>query len=247
MISTLGNAVKSLPRNKAVLFARVLTVGLLGCTTSYGATLFTLPTGLAPGTQYQLAFVTDDGFDATSATISDYNTDVTNEAALNATLAAFDSANGVTWTVIGSTDTVNAAVNAPSTGLVYTLNNVEVASSGLYGGTLLSPIDVDQNGNILSDVVWTGSNTAGTAAGGINDLGQDFTEIGESGLSTGSWIADHNGTESDNALSLYALSSVLTVPSSTSTPEPATAALTGGAALFLFGVSRLRRRSARFP
>jgi hypothetical protein len=248
MISLLGNARKSLPRAKAVPFARMLMVGLLGCTTGYGAAIFTTPTGLTPGTQYQLAFVTDDGFDATSSTISDYNTDVTSEAALNSTLAAFDTANGVTWKVIGSTTSVDADVNAPSTGLVYTLNDVEVAGSGLYGGSLLSPIDIDQNGNVLSDDVWTGSNTAGTAAGGINDLGQTFTEVGESGLATGGWIAAFNGTESDNGLSLYALSSVITVPSSSSSvPEPGTAALTAGAAFFLFGFSRLRRRSARIP
>jgi hypothetical protein len=222
--------------------ARIVTAVVLVCTASYAATIFTTPPSLAPGTQYQLAFVTDDGFLANSTSISDYNTDVTNEVALNATLAAFSLANSVTWTVIGSTPSVDANVNAPSTGLVYTLDGTEVASGGLYGGSLLAPIDIDQNGNTLSGIVWTGSNTSGTAANGINDLGQDFPEIGASGLATGSWIASENGIVSNNTLSLYALSSVITVPEASGVPEPATIALVPVALLVLFGIDRRRRK-----
>jgi hypothetical protein len=224
---------------------RILTTALLACAVSQATTIVTTPTGLAPGTQYQLAFVTADQFFATSSTIADYNTDVSNEAALDSVLAAFDSAHGVTWTVIGSTTSVNATANSPSAGLVYTLDGVEVASSAnaLYSGSLLSPIDIDQNGNTLSLDVWTGSNTAGTAAGGINDLGQTFTEFGGSSLATASWIAAGNGIESDNNLSLYAISSVITVASPTGTPEPATIALIPGALLILLGMGRKFRRS----
>src|SRR5580658_1898252 len=109
---------------------RCLAVVLFGSIAAYAGTIFTTPTGLTPGTQYQLVFVTSDTTFATSSTISDYNTFVTNEAALNATLAAFDSANGVTWTAIGSTPPVNANTNAPSSGLVYNLENTELAASG---------------------------------------------------------------------------------------------------------------------
>jgi hypothetical protein len=202
-----------------------LTAVLLSCTAAYAGTVLTTPTGLAPGTQYQLVFVTLDPSFATSTNIADYNTFVANEAALNATLAAFDSANGVTWNVIGSTTSVNANVNAPSTGLVYTLNNVEVVASNLYGGSLLSPINIDQNADAISTTVWTGSNSAGTAAGGINDLGQTFTEYGLDTSITSAWIAQTNGIESDNNMALYALSSVITVPQQSNTPEPGTAQL----------------------
>jgi hypothetical protein len=218
--------------------AAVLAAALLGCAAGYGGPIVTTPTGLAPGTQYQLVFVTADPFFATSTSISDYNTDVTNEAALNATLAAFDSANSVTWTVIGSTPTVNADANAPSSGLVYTLNNVEVASAGLYGGSLLSPIDIDQNGNTSNTGVWTGSLSAGTVAGGINDLGQTFPEFGDSASITSAWITDGNGTESDNNMALYALSSVITVPQVSSVPEPGSLTLLPGALLVLVFVGR---------
>jgi hypothetical protein len=226
-----------------------LTLGaaILGLSAGYAGTIFTTPTGLTPGTQYQLVFVTSDTTFATSSTISDYNTFVTNEAALNATLAAFDSANGVTWTAIGSTTAVNANTNAPSSGLVYNLENTELAASGVYGGTLLSPVGFDENGNSSSNAVWTGSNTSGTVAGGINDLGQTFPEYGFANLATAGWIADTNGIESDNDLSLYAISSVITVPQVSSTPEPGTLGLTACAALLLFGVSRLVGRRHALP
>lgn len=222
-----------------------LAMALLGSTAAYGGTIFTTPTGLAPGTQYQLLFVTSDLSFATSTNIADYNTFVTNEAALNATLAAFDSANGVTWTAIGSTTTVNANANAPSSGLVYNLGNTELASSGVYGGSLLSPVSLDENGNSSTNDVWTGSTTSGTVAGGINDLGQTFPNNGFADVATGAWIASGNGIFSNNGLSLYALSSVITVPQSSSTPEPGTLGLTAGAAFLLF--SRRAWRLCRKP
>jgi hypothetical protein len=211
-----------------------LAMVLLGSTAGYAGTIFTTPTGLAPGTQYQLLFVTSDTSFATSSNIADYNTFVTNEAALNATLAAFDSANGVTWTAIGSTTAVNANTNAPSSGLVYNLENTELASSGVYGGTLLSPVDFDENGNSSTNDVWTGSTTSGTAAGGINDLGQTFPNNGFANVATGAWIDSGNGIFSNNGLSIYALSSVITVAQTSSTPEPGTLGLTACAALLLF-------------
>jgi hypothetical protein len=223
---------------------RTIAAALFACAATHAAPIVTTPAGLAPGTQYQLVFVTSDAFLATSTGISTYNSDVASEAALNSTLAAFDSANGVTWTVIGSTQTVNADVNAPSSGLVYNLAGIEVASSTslLYSGALLAAIDINQNGVTESTGVWTGSTTAGTAAGGINDLGQTFPEFGDSALTTGGWISDGNGTESDNDAPLYALSSVITVEGSV--PEPATWTLLPGALLVLAGLSRRRKANA---
>jgi hypothetical protein len=223
-------------------------LGWIGVLTLFGGTagyasIVTTPGGLAPGSTYQLVFVTTDGFFATSTSISDYNTDVTNEAALNATLAAFDALNGVTWTVIGSTTSVNATANAPSTGAVYTLDGTEVASAAnpLYAGSLLAPIDINENGATDSTLVWTGSTSSGTVAGGINDLGQTFTEYGSSILTSGAWIADNNGIESDNNIPLYALSSVITIAGTSTVPEPATVTLVGGAMFLLAGLNRLRR------
>lgn len=222
-------------------------VTLLTAAAGYAGTIVTTPAGLAPGTQYQLAFVTTDGFVADDPTIADYNAAVTSEAAMDPALAAFDTANGVTWTLIGSTTAVNASSNAASAGLVYNLAGVEVASSGLYSGSLLAPIDIDQSGNTESTTVWTGSNTAGTAAGGINDFGQTFTEYGNSSSITGSWIAEENGIEADNFIPLYALSSVITVASPSAAPEPGTMLLLSGAIAVLFSAKRLRHMARARP
>jgi hypothetical protein len=228
------------------IFPWIGALTLLGCTAGY-ASIVTTPAGLAPGSTYQLAFVTVDGFFATSTTISTYNTDVTSEAALNATLAAFDTANGVTWTVIGSTPSTNSTSNSPSSGSVYTLDGTQIASSAnpLYGGSLFAPLDINQNGATESTGVWTGSTSAGTVAGGINDLGQTFPEFGSSAATNSTWITNGNGTDSDNFVPLYALSSVITVPNTSSaTPEPGTIFLLAGAML-LFGLHRLRSHSCR--
>jgi hypothetical protein len=221
---------------------RIIFLALAGYTASYGASIITTPASLAPGTQYQLVFVTEDGFSASSTSISDYNTDVSNEAALNSTLAAFDTANSVTWTIIGSTSSVNANVNAPSSGLVYGLDGDEVASGSatLYSGSLLSPIDIDQNGDPLFPNTWTGSNSAGTAAGGLNDLGQIFPEFGVAGLTVGAWIADNDDDVEFSLENLYALSSVITVPSSASVPEPRAIVLIPCALFLLFATARGR-------
>jgi hypothetical protein len=222
---------------------RIIFLALAGYTASYGASIITTPASLAPGTQYQLVFVTEDGFSASSTSISDYNTDVSNEAALNSTLAAFDTANSVTWTIIGSTSSVNANVNAPSSGLVYGLDGVEVASGSatLYSGSLLSPIDIDQNGDdVVFTNTWTGSNSAGTAAGGINVLGEPLPELGVAGFTVGAWIADNDDDVEFSLENLYALSSVITVPSSASVPEPRAIVLIPCALFLLFATARGR-------
>jgi hypothetical protein len=253
---------------------RILRVGLwalLGCAASYGSPIFTTPVGLAPGTQYQLVFVTGDGVLGDLSSISDYNTFVTNEAAQNPTLAAFDAANGVTWTVIGSTGVVDADVNSPSSGLVYTLDGAEVASIGVYGvnalnpegSSLLNPIDINQFGDSEVTFVWTGSGSngftgnSGTSFGGsgnsFNGLGGTFPS---QGISTGltsrdggpSWVEGGTGAgvgEGNNLLGAYAISSVITVPQTSSAPEPGTLALMSGAIVLLLGMKRLRVAASR--
>src|SRR4051794_37951477 len=56
------------------------------------------PVGLPIGSQYQLVFVTRGTLDATSLSISQYNTFVNEQASLNAFLPS-----GVTWDAVGST------------------------------------------------------------------------------------------------------------------------------------------------
>src|ERR1035441_11041870 len=79
----------------------VLAVAVVGMASrSAAGTIVTIPSSLAPGSQYRLVFVTADTYTATSSNIAVYNTDVNNEANTIAALAAL----GTTWTVIGSTE-----------------------------------------------------------------------------------------------------------------------------------------------
>jgi hypothetical protein len=246
--------------------AQIGILACLGCAAGYASTI-TTPAGLAPGTQYQLVFVTNDGVLGDLADISDYNTFVANEAAQNPTLAAFDAATGATWTVIGSTGLVDADVNSPSTGLVYTLDGAEVASIGVYGvnaanpegSSLLNPIDINQFGDFENTFVWTGSGSngfagnSGTSFGGsgngFNGLGGTFPSQGNStGLTSRdggpSWVEGGTGAgvgEGNNLLAVYAISSVITVATPSNAPEPATFALIPGALAVLYAVRRKRR------
>jgi uncharacterized repeat protein (TIGR01451 family) len=194
--------------------------------------LVTRPAGLTTGDQYQLLFVTADKFHAISTNISDYNAFVSSEAALNPALAAFDSANAVTWTAIGSTASVNANVNAPSSGSVYTLEGVMVANSAnsLYSGqNLLSPPNINQYGASISNVqVWTGTGNA-NGTPGSQTLEASATVVGDSGLTNLGWISDGatdpfnfgtgNLATPGGLAPLYALSSVITVLPSVSASE----------------------------
>lgn len=262
-----------LPRTRRSNSRHIVRTGLLGlvlCAAGYGSAITTTPSGLAPGSQYQLVFVTNDSILGDLPSISDYNTFVANQAAQNAALAAFDSALGVTWTVIGSTGSVDADVNSPSNGLVYTLDGAEVASIGVYGvnaanpkgSSLLNPIDINQFGVFEDTFVWTGSGSngfvgnSGTSFGGsgngFNGLGGTFPSQGNStGLTSRdgglSWIEGGTGAgvgEGNNSLPVYAISSVITVPGTSPVPEPGQVALLPGAVVLFFGLSRLRRNAS---
>jgi hypothetical protein len=76
------------------------------------AALVVVPTGLAPGDQYRLVFVTDGTRDATSTDINDYNTFVTNQVTGSALANALSGAGlTTTWKAIGSTSATSAKVN----------------------------------------------------------------------------------------------------------------------------------------
>ncbi|MEI8376345.1 MAG: hypothetical protein WCJ35_26300, partial [Planctomycetota bacterium] len=97
------------------LLAVALTATLFGGTARANVIL---PTGLAPGSQYEIVFVTSDGTTATSANIATYNNFVTAEANQNSTLYNL----GVSWHAVASVVPGPAATsNAPSAGIpIYT-------------------------------------------------------------------------------------------------------------------------------
>jgi hypothetical protein len=176
---------------------------------------------LPPGSEYQLIFVTTGGRNATSKNIADYNAFVTAQAALNSSFPA-----GVTWSAVASTAAVAARDNAvnPAGVPVYNTAGMLLCSgtSSLYNTLpLLALPDYDQNGALNPAAAWTGSEYDGTIAGGLGNgaAGAESTVVGfPDRLSN--WLSGSVATP-DNDLSLYGLSSPITVPA----PEPSTLAL----------------------
>ena len=86
--------------------ASILTMALLLMGSKAQASIIP-PIGLAPGSEYQLIFVTQGTIKATSSQESTYNTFVTTQAALNTNLPS------ATWTAITSVTGTAASSNAP--------------------------------------------------------------------------------------------------------------------------------------
>ena len=173
-------------------------------TSAAQAALVVVPTGLAPGAQYRLVFVTAGTRDATSTDINDYNTFVTNEAtggtpgidtALDTALdaAGFDP-NTITWKAIGSTASVaardNTGTNPSSTGVpIYLIDGNRVANNNadLWDGSIITPINVTQNDSAPSHPpIYTGTQTNGN---GYNELGGGggYAQIGHLN-DTNEWV-----------------------------------------------------------
>lgn len=213
---------------------------LLGSTVQ--AAVITVPSGLNPGDQYRLVFVTSFGNtrDATSTDIADYNAFVSGVAAGVPELNAL----GTTWTAIASTTTVDARDNTSttSTGVpIYRLDDVLIAANNadLWNGTVGDRIWIDENGNIAPGVVWTGTQTDGTAFPS-RALGEPLAQNGSAASTDFNWISSG---EFENTISLqfYAISDILTVQEA-AVPEPSTLAL-GLAGLAAAAGIRWRRRS----
>ena len=196
--------------NSPRFFTRFLLTLLLAALTVSTATASVFrPAGLAPGDEYQLAFVTSSATDALSPDIDFYNDFVNAQAALNTDLTG--TGMGVNWSAIASTPYAHARDNALVEAPVYLFDSSLVAAGfdDLWDGELLHSISVDQFGTdeFFRDV-WTGSSTDGQ---GANRLGSPTGVFGDSGSSDFGWIAaEDESTALD--FRLYALSEVLTVP-----------------------------------
>jgi hypothetical protein len=218
------------------------------------ASIVTLPTGLSPGDQYRLVFVTDGARTVLSSDIGDYNAFVTAEAVLSSELAAL----GTTWTVIGSSDAgvdardntnTNPTTDGPGVP-IYTLTDLIVASgyNDLWDGSIANPINITQTGTVLDDTtgdfIATGSLADGTVSGfgafpqayGFGDTFDGNVEIGWATKTDARWVYQDAAADNFRNRRFYAMSDVLTVAS---VPEPATFALLG---LGMAGFAAMRRR-----
>ncbi|MBD2620392.1 PEP-CTERM sorting domain-containing protein [Microcystis flos-aquae FACHB-1344] len=203
------------------------------------AALVVVPTGLNPGDQYRLVFVTDGTRDATSTNIDDYNKFVTNDArggtpgidtALDVALnAAGFNPNTIEWKAIGSTDSVaardNTGTNPSSTGVpIYLIDGNRVANNNadLWDGSILTGIDRTPQESVGFFFVWSGTSDDGTVGCCGGELGSNVAIVGVAiaGVLGSGWI-NESGKSGSEEYRFYGISTVLTVPTPAVTvPEP---------------------------
>jgi len=212
------------------------------------ATIIIPPAGLAPGSTYRLIFTSSGLTPATSSLESDYNAFGAAQAALNGSLPI------ATWYAITSTSSISAATNIAACGActddpIYRVDGVEVAANqaalfGTLNMPLLSPISVDQFGNnVPGSYVWTGTAWNGSILG---PLGSSFPYFGGQPSTDTFAFEDRFFLPSTVSLPIYVISGELTVPGSTTVPEPSSASilLAGGALTGLAKRLKRRRRKA---
>jgi hypothetical protein len=217
--------------------------------------ILTAPAGLKPGQHFQIVFVTDGTTQATSTSISTYNSFVNNDADAQAHGSVYYNGQLVTFSAIGSTSTVSATSNiGANSAPVYVADGTLIANStttgglwfaylggGIYSGHLMAGIDEDLTGNHNSSaLVWTGTMQDGNATANT-ELGSAITvaTIGITGATNGDWI-HLGGSQIPNGLVMYGISDVLTVAG---VPEPSSMLLTliGLGAAFGWRLARRRK------
>ncbi len=214
----------------------------MGVSSAHAITV--VPTGLNPGDQYRLAFLTSMTRDAFSLNIADYNAFVTGVANSVAELAAL----GTTWTAIGSTVTVdardNTGTNPSSVGVpIYLLNDTKLADNNadLWDGTIDTPLIVEETGTThpfeLIEV-WSGSLREGVRHPS-NYLGRvEGSRFGFATIDDFRWISASVGSNYANR-PMYAMSDVITAAA---VPMPGAVWLFGSA-LGLMGVMQRKIRA----
>ncbi len=179
-----------------------------------------VPTSLSPGDVYHLAFVTSGGRDAASTAIADYNSFVNAQAMNNPGLTGTNM--GVVYSVIGSTSTVDAIVNAPVSGPVYNFNDELIAlnSGDLWDSALQNAILYDESAQPRPFEVWTGTDVNGLGVAG-RELGTLGPIAGDSSQAGPFWINwNQINPPAAAQFSFYGLSQPLTVPANLNVPEP---------------------------
>ena len=199
------------------------------------------PTGLNPGDQFRIVFLT---FPAsatlpTSSNLSTYDNIVSSDAT-----GYTYGGNSPIWKAIVSNSTTDARdhIGLLSTSLnpLYTVDGTKVSTGNLWNGTLLSPINRFIDGGITNAIVYTGTKADGTKSNPVGPVGTDWVNVGFAANTDSTWTAY---TQSSPAAyrQLYGISDVLTVPAAV--PEPSTVMLVGLGGLAALGYSFKRKRS----
>ena len=181
-----------------------------------------VPDCLSPGDTYRIMFVTSGTLQSNTRTIATYNTHVQNDAD-GATGTPFSGINFRALVSTSSSDTGNARTNTMTTDAgtnirIFYYQGRKVADdyTDLYDGSWDTIEPRNQNGAIYpgtgSLLVWTGTDQDGTSSGSTA-LGSGSPRHGNARNAIGSI----NLGQSSSSLSrpLYALSTVLTAPAST--------------------------------
>ncbi len=236
---------------KYCLFALTLIVATsIAASTAFAGSI-SAPSGLNPGDQFRIVFVTDGTIRGNNEVSSTYDSLVQSEAA-----GTTYNGNSVTWlAIISSSNFANpvSAIshigeNTTSSIPVYLVDGTKVASSdnsnGLWSGALQHSINEDIGGQTnLAFSVWTGTSSSGTIATPTNSHFGIRPTYGSTVSSDANWI---NAGTSSNTTSyhVYGISEVLTVPQSTAAvPEPSTAMLAGLGGLVALAYSLKRKRN----
>jgi PEP-CTERM motif-containing protein len=212
------------------------------------------PAGLNPGDPYRIIFVT-------SASISGIQTPAGNSAvvAYNNFVTSAANAGGselaslaTTWSSVtteatfntgsytNAYDNIGGAFSIP----VYTPAGVLVAADSTQlwgGGSMDTPIDINEFGNLENTLVWTGSTPAGINQG--NPLNypniRGGAVFGKSTATDSSWISLGGGNP-NGFLPICGISGTLAAP----VPEPTTFVL-AGMGLVVLGFAALRKKHRR--
>jgi hypothetical protein len=230
------------------MFQNPLTVSLtliltLGCVNVAPAGLIT-PSGLNPGDQFRVVFVTNSVTAATSGDISTYD----QMAATDTRNAGLDTYNGsaVTWRAIVSTATTDAVARLPRDNVpIYLVDGTQVAASGadLWNTGVLflrHQIDESPEGRLLpAEFVWTGTGDGGAQDYYLGASDRSNAAVGLIDQINREWVNYYALFNETEALPVYGFSAILTVsePVPEPVPEPSTFALLviGSATLLTYG------------